>query len=117
MDTFYVGFFTAMVVPALILGYFSLHPTNLTYAWIQFAYFAVSGFLWWLFHTLYTQVMESDSRLNSMPAIYIYLVCTIAGDGIVRSKEFEWNQIIAFGLIVGPNLLLIIFRYLGVIKD
>lgn len=34
VDTFYVGFFTTMVVPAFILGYFSIHPTKLTYEWI-----------------------------------------------------------------------------------
>lgn len=34
VDTWYVGFFTAMVVPAFILGYFSIHPTKLTYEWI-----------------------------------------------------------------------------------
>lgn len=54
VDTFYVGFFTAIVVPAFILGYFSIHPTKLTYEWIQFVYFGISGFLWWLFHMLYT---------------------------------------------------------------
>ena len=117
VDTFYVGFFTAIVVPAFILGYFSLYPTKLTYEWIQFAYFGGSGFLWWLFHTLYTQVMESDQRLNSMPAIYVYLVMTIAGDGIVRSKDLDTSQIIAFILIVGPNVLLILMRLLKVIRD
>jgi drug/metabolite transporter (DMT)-like permease len=34
VDTFYVGFITAMVIPAFILGYFSIHPTKLTYEWI-----------------------------------------------------------------------------------
>jgi drug/metabolite transporter (DMT)-like permease len=34
VDTFYVGFFTAIIVPAFILGYFSIHPTKLTYEWI-----------------------------------------------------------------------------------
>lgn len=58
IDTFYVGFFTTIVVPAFLLGYFSIHPTKLTYEWVQFTYFGVSGFLWWLFHVLYTQVME-----------------------------------------------------------
>jgi drug/metabolite transporter (DMT)-like permease len=91
VDTFYVGFFTTIVVPALLLGYFSIHPTKLTYDWIQFVYFGVSGFLWWLFHTMYTRVMESDTRLHSIPGIYVYLLMTIAGDGIVRSKDLEWN--------------------------
>jgi len=42
---------------------------------------------------------------------------TIAGDGIVRSKDLEWNQIVAFVLIVAPNVLLILFRCMGVIRD
>jgi hypothetical protein len=42
---------------------------------------------------------------------------TIAGDGIVRSKDLEWNQIIAFILIVAPNLSLIVLRGLNVIRD
>ena len=113
VDTFYVGFFTAIIVPAFILAYFSIYPTKLTYEWIQFSYFGVSGFLWWLFHTLYTQVMEQDSKLSTMPAIYVFLAMTIAGDGIVRSKDLEWNQIIAFILIVAPTLCLILFNILG----
>lgn len=94
-----------------------MNPTKLTYEWIQFVYFGISGFLWWLFHMLYTQVMEQDQRLTSMPAIYVFLVMTIAGDGIVRSKDLEWNQIIAFILIVAPNICLILFRFLGIIRD
>lgn len=117
VDTFYVGFFTAIVVPAFILGYFSMHPTKLTYEWVQFAYFGVSGFLWWLFHTLYTQVVEQDMRLQSLPSIYVFLIMTLVGDGIVRSKDLEWNQLIACALIVAPNLCLILFRLLGVIRD
>jgi drug/metabolite transporter (DMT)-like permease len=58
IDTFYVSFFMSIIIPAFILGYFSIHPTNLTYEWIQFVYFGISGFLWFLFHTLYTQVIE-----------------------------------------------------------
>ena len=34
VDTFYVGFFTAIIVPAFLLAYFSIHPTKLTYEWI-----------------------------------------------------------------------------------
>ena len=117
VDTFYVGFFTAIIVPAFILGYFSMHPTKLTYEWIQFTYFGVSGFLWWLFHTLYTQVMEQDSRLSTMPAIYVFLLMTITGDGIVRSKDLEWNQIIAFILIVAPTMCQIAFRVLGIVGE
>ena len=117
IDTFYVGFFTAIIVPAFLLGYFSIHPTKLTYEWIQFTYFGVTGFLWWLFHTLYTQVMEQDLKLATMPAIYVYLAMTIAGDGIVRSKDLDWNQIIAFILIVAPNILLILLRLLKVVRD
>lgn len=117
VDTFYVGFFTAIIVPAFILGYFSIHPTKLTYEWIQFTYFGVTGFLWWLFHTLYTQVMEQDSRLSTMPTIYVFLALTIVGDGIVRSKDLEWNQIIAFILIVAPNICLILFKLMGVVRE
>ena len=106
-----------MVVPAFLLGFFSIHPTKLTYDIIQFVYFGISGFLWWLFHMLFTTVMEQDNRLNSMPAIYVFLIMSIAGDGIVRSKDLEWNQIIAFVLIVAPYFLLISFRWLGIVKD
>jgi hypothetical protein len=77
----------------------------------------VTGFLWWLFHTLYTQVMEQDTKLASLSAIYVFVAMTIAGDGIVRSKDLEWNQIIAFILIVAPNLSLIVLRGLNVIRD
>jgi hypothetical protein len=66
---------------------------------------------------LFTTVMEQDNRLNSMPAIYVFLIMSIAGDGIVRSKDLEWNQIIAFVLIVAPYFLLISFRWLGIVKD
>ena len=111
VDTFYVGFFTAIVVPALLLGYFSIHPTKLTYEWIQFAYFGISGFFWFLFHTFYTQVMENDTKLSTLPTIYFFLAMTIAGDGIVRSKDIEWNQIIAFVLIVAPNVIMMCVRF------
>lgn len=50
--------------------------------------------------------MEQDIKLNYLPGIYVFLVMSIAGDGIVRSKDLAWNQIIAFGLIVGPNIAL-----------
>lgn len=105
MDTFYVGFFTAMVIPAFILGYFSIHPTNLTYEWVQFGYFGVTGFLWWLFHMLSTQVMKQDTRLTTFWTIYVFLLMSFLGDGIVRSKDLEWNQIIAFALIVAPTAI------------
>lgn len=117
VDTFYVGFFTSIVVPAFILGYFSLFPTKLTYEWIQFVYFGISGFLWWLFHSLSTQVMEQDTRLRNTPALYVFLVMSLVGDGLVRSKDLELNQLIAFGLIVAPNVVLIVFRILGIVRD
>jgi hypothetical protein len=41
---------------------------------------------------------------------------TIVGDGIVRSKDLAWNQIIAFGLIVGPNVALILLRLFKIVK-
>ncbi len=34
VDTFYIGLFTALIIPAFILGFFSVHPTRLTYEWI-----------------------------------------------------------------------------------
>lgn len=104
-------------MPAFLLAYFSKYPTKLTYEWIQFTYFGVTGFLWWLFHTLYTQVMEQDLRLTTMPAIYVYLAMAIGGDGIVRSKDLDWNQIIAFILIVAPNIFLILLRLCKVVRD
>lgn len=61
--------------------------------------------------------MEQDSKLTYLPAIYVYLVMCIAGDGIVRSKDLEWNQIIAFVLIVGPNIALIVLRMMNIIKS
>jgi drug/metabolite transporter (DMT)-like permease len=112
VDTFYVGFFTSMVIPAFILGYFSIHPTKLTYEWVQFGYFGITGFLWWLFHMLSTQVMQQDTRLSTFWTIYIYLAMTIVGDGIVRSKDLEWNQIIAFVLIVAPTFCQLLIRCL-----
>ena len=51
IDTLYVSLFNTILVPSLVLGYFSFHPTVLTYNWEQFVYFAVSGFLTWLFHS------------------------------------------------------------------
>jgi len=110
VDTFYVGFFTAMVIPAFILAYFSIYPTKLTYEWVQFGYFAITGFLWWLFHMLSTQVMQQDTRLSTFWTIYVYLAMTLVGDGIVRSKDLEWNQIIAFALIVGPPIAQLLIR-------
>jgi hypothetical protein len=41
---------------------------------------------------------------------------TIAGDGILRSKDLEWNQIIAFILIVAPTMCMILLRLLGIMK-
>lgn len=60
VDTFYVGLVTALIIPAFILGFFSLNPTRLTYEWMQFGYFIVAGVLWWLFHSMFTDVMEND---------------------------------------------------------
>lgn len=117
IDTWYVGFFTAMVVPAFILGYFSIHPTKLTYEWIQFAYFGVTGFFWWLFHSFSSQVLEQDTKLSTLPSIYVFLIMTIIGDGIVRSKDLEWNQIIAFALIVAPTFALMVMRFLNIIRE
>ena len=52
-----------------------------------------------------------------MPSIYVFLVMTIIGDGIVRSKDLEWNQIIAFALIVAPTFALMVMRFLSIIKE
>ena len=91
IDSFYVGFFISLFVPGIILGYFSHFPTKLTYEWLQLFYIIGSGILWWVFHTLFTQVMEQDIKLSYLPAIYIFLIMAIAGDGIVRSKDLAWN--------------------------
>ena len=42
---------------------------------------------------------------------------TIIGDGIVRSKDLEWNQIIAFALIVAPTFALMVMRFLNIIRE
>jgi len=34
VDTFYIGLVTALVVPACILSFFSIHQTRLTYEWL-----------------------------------------------------------------------------------
>lgn len=52
-----------------------------------------------------------------MPGIYIFLAMAAFGDGIVRSKDVEWDQIIAFSLIVAPNILLILLRLLKIVKE
>ena len=45
-----------------------------------------------------------------MWTIYIFLAMTFVGDGIVRSKDLEWNQIIAFVLIVAPTFAQLFIR-------
>lgn len=86
VDTFYIGLFTALIIPAFILGFFSLHPTRLTYEWIQFGYFILSGFLWWIFHSMFTEIMEYDTKNEYLPTIYIFLIMTIIVDGIVHTQ-------------------------------
>jgi hypothetical protein len=56
--------------------------------------------------------MQQDTRLSTFWTIYIYLAMTIVGDGIVRSKDLEWNQIIAFVLIVAPTFCQLLIRCL-----
>lgn len=77
----------------------------------------MTGFFWWLFHSFSTQVLEQDSKLSTLPSIYVFLVMTIIGDGIVRSKDLEWNQIIAFALIVAPTFALMVMRFLSIVRE
>jgi hypothetical protein len=49
--------------------------------------------------------MKQDTRLSTFWTIYIFLLMSFLGDGIVRSKDLEWNQIIAFALIVAPTAI------------
>nr|AAZ23862.1 hypothetical protein [Sterkiella histriomuscorum] len=112
VDTFYIGLFTALIIPAFILGFFSLHPTRLTYEWIQFGYFIVSGVLWWIFHSMFTDVMENDPTNDFLPLIYIFFALTVIVDGFGLHQTLDRVQIIASVLIVGPNVTLIVLRKL-----
>lgn len=116
VDTFYVGLVTTLVVPACILVFFSMHQTMLSYEWIQFLYFIVAGFLWWLFHSQFTQVMEQDTKNLYLPAIYIYLVMTVIVDVIMNQQLLDDYQLIACALIIGPNITLIVLRGFKMIK-
>ena len=61
--------------------------------------------------------MQQDVKLNYLTAIYLFLIMALVGDGIVRSKDLAWNQIIAFCLIIAPNAALIILRTVKIIKN
>jgi hypothetical protein len=83
IDTLYVALFNSILIPGLILVYFSFHPTSLSYNWEQFVYFGVSGGLTWVFHSQFTEVIKNDLFNSYLGIIYVYLFVCVVIDSLV----------------------------------
>ena len=64
-------------------------------------------------------VMEQDIKNMYLSMIYVFMAIAFLVDIIFYGdslEALEWGQIVAFGLIVAPNMIIILLRLLNLIK-